>query len=98
MTPAIELTSVPPWALRPTTEPRDPVATSLSVFAVGTAAAEVARAWTDRTAAVMIASPADFSTYGITWMASGSSPTADATRVGAAPCDHARPPSAARGT
>lgn len=47
MTPAIELTSVPPWALRPTTEPRDPVATSLSVFAVGTAAAEVARTWTD---------------------------------------------------
>ena len=44
MNPALELTSVPPWAVRPTTPPRDETGTACSAFAVGELAREVAEA------------------------------------------------------
>lgn len=51
MTPSLELTSVPRWAVAPTTGPCDPAATSCSVFAIGPDAAEVAQAWAKETVA-----------------------------------------------
>lgn len=45
MTPAIELTSVPAWALTPMTEPRDPSARTLSAFAIGATAEVEAKGW-----------------------------------------------------
>lgn len=45
MNPALELTSVPAWAVRPTTQDRDPAAAACSAFAVGALAEEAAEKW-----------------------------------------------------
>lgn len=45
MNPPLELTSVPPWAVCPTTPSRDETGTACSAFAVGDLAREVAEKW-----------------------------------------------------
>ncbi|MCX6405880.1 MAG: dimethylamine monooxygenase subunit DmmA family protein [Propionibacteriales bacterium] len=45
MNPALELTSVPAWAVRPSTPPCDPAATACTAVAVGAEAVDVATTW-----------------------------------------------------
>lgn len=45
MNPALELTSVPTWAVRPSTPPCDPSATACTAVAVGPDAVDVATTW-----------------------------------------------------